>query len=286
MLNIRSNVFETNSSSSHSISINKDSSGIYETIEPDDNGIVVLNGGQFGWEYEACNDALTKANYLAVKAMHDLSIGKILGNKNIKMLKEAIIEHVGAKGVNLNLDVKDYSSYIDHQSVDVADHIFADKESVKKFIFDKGSYLFTGNDNNDAPPNFYDIANPGIKYNYEVSIDGIEVVEKTVTNPTEIEKINICNRLISYRDRRSDNDDISKYYTSGDESIYSMIYHNEFLDDGTVVNSYSKISKNIIILFKLHRFAYDNSNASPLLLRSVKKCLGKKELKVNIKKIK
>jgi hypothetical protein len=41
MENIRRGVFETNSSSSHSITIDTAYSGMFDTIEPDEEGVLV-----------------------------------------------------------------------------------------------------------------------------------------------------------------------------------------------------------------------------------------------------
>lgn len=44
MKNIRNGVFETNSSSSHSISILNNCNGMYDTICPNDDGNIILEG--------------------------------------------------------------------------------------------------------------------------------------------------------------------------------------------------------------------------------------------------
>jgi hypothetical protein len=47
-INIRHGVFETNSSSCHSISISEDSGGLLDVIYPNNDGIIELEGGEFG----------------------------------------------------------------------------------------------------------------------------------------------------------------------------------------------------------------------------------------------
>ena len=70
MKQIRQDTFETNSSSSHSITISNkghfdaNALPIVEYYKGAKN-CVVLTGGEFGWGYEEFDDALTKANYLA-----------------------------------------------------------------------------------------------------------------------------------------------------------------------------------------------------------------------------
>lgn len=142
MLNIRNNVFETNSSSSHSISISSESDGLYDTIDLDENANVVLNGGKFGWEEEEYHDALTKANYCAVDVFND--------PKKIQMLKDVIKKHTGARKVIINFTT-DYNSenysYIDHQSRGTSAEAFSSEKNLKRFLFRHNSVLHTGNDN-------------------------------------------------------------------------------------------------------------------------------------------
>ena len=139
MKNLRSSVFETNSSSTHSISIAPNVNGIYSTIEPKD-GVIVLTGGDFGWTPEDFYDSLTKANYCAIFSESDQNYRN--------MLIEVIKEHTGAKDVLFQFE--EYS-YIDHQSgYDEGGYChdaFKDAGTLKEFIFNPASYLHTDNDN-------------------------------------------------------------------------------------------------------------------------------------------
>lgn len=94
MNNIRKSIFETNSSSSHSITI-ANNSGILETITPDSNGNIFLKGRPFGWKWEKYNDPSTKAIYCYIDCW-DAAYKK-------DMLREVIIEHTGAKEIFLIL---------------------------------------------------------------------------------------------------------------------------------------------------------------------------------------
>ena len=64
---IRVGVWETNSSSSHSLSLGSSQSKdfVLDTIYPDEEGKIYINGGEFGWEWNKFNDSMTKANYAA-----------------------------------------------------------------------------------------------------------------------------------------------------------------------------------------------------------------------------
>ena len=126
MKNIRHNVFETNSSSTHSICISEYSDGILDTLGVDDDGVLHLEGGQFGWEIE---DYYEKRDML------------------VKVLKD----HTGAKEVSFDFSLDDYKhnnwSYIDHQSAGTSFEAFASEHTLKMFIFNPKSWLHTDNDN-------------------------------------------------------------------------------------------------------------------------------------------
>ncbi len=156
MKKIRKAVFETNSSSSHSLHIDSKTK-LYETIYPDDDGVITLEGGQYGWEWEKTNNTIEKANYMATYA---------LGSETqTDMLKELLLEHTGAKEVLITCsDDCDYDSdnysYIDHQSARCeggeGGNAFNSKEDLKNFIFNTNSWLFMGNDNGPVPLNYYE----------------------------------------------------------------------------------------------------------------------------------
>ena len=131
MKTIRHNVFETNSSSTHSISINADTQ-LFDSITHD--GTIVLGHGEYGWEFDTYYSALSKADYCALD----------MGGDPVKkeMLIRVIKNHTGAKDV-----IFDLTGYIDHQSAGTSDDAFKNDETLKAFIFGKGSYLETGNDN-------------------------------------------------------------------------------------------------------------------------------------------
>lgn len=145
MKKTRNCVFETNSSSTHSISINEISDEfILDTIIPDEEGNIYLKGGEFGWEWKKFNDALTKANYYLVDNFND--------EDKINNLKEIIKTQTGALDVIIFTDNEKYNSYIDHQSYNTTNNII----DLKDFVFNKANWLFTGNDNDCAPNKFYD----------------------------------------------------------------------------------------------------------------------------------
>jgi hypothetical protein len=123
---------------------------VLNTIAPDEDGTIVLTGGQFGWEFCTFDCAIVKANYAAIHAISENDSDKI------DMLIEVIKEHTGAKEVVLQIytnyeDAKEHIqwSYIDHQSLSVCHDAFESKNSLSDFIFNPNSYLYTGNDNDN-----------------------------------------------------------------------------------------------------------------------------------------
>ena len=131
----RIGVFETNSSSCHSLSLERGGT-LNQTMYPDDDGVIRVTGGEFGWEYDTYSSPYDKANYLAV-AWDDQP-------EKLKLLEQAIIEHTGAKTV----DLSNIQGYIDHQSYGITDEIQT-LDDVKSFLFNSGSYVETDNDNHE-----------------------------------------------------------------------------------------------------------------------------------------
>lgn len=172
---IRRSVFETNSSSTHSISFVPD--GVLKFPES-----VTLTFGEFGWEEETHYDVQTKLTYVMTALQYYVSTPKypscpdgmswtdwenseekkqynvdyekaILESIYILWLRE-LLNDVGVI-VHENLCGPDKYSrfgYIDHQSVDTLDGIWSDdevtfKNNMKNFIFNPNCYLRTDNDN-------------------------------------------------------------------------------------------------------------------------------------------
>jgi len=141
MINIRRNVFETNSSSSHSISISS-RDNLFSNLSQDEDGIITLNGGQFGWSGGDFFDAETKANYCAVDSYNN--------PEEREMLRRVIKEHTGCKDVVFNINFE-YDcgdvSYIDHQSHGTSQEAFESEATLKRFLFNPESYITIDNDN-------------------------------------------------------------------------------------------------------------------------------------------
>lgn len=137
MKQIRSKIFETNSSSTHSVII--DTKSDYINISKE---LIEVNTGEYGWEEETYYDFYDRANYALTYAANYGTV------EDIELMKKVIEEHTGAT-VRLHMDLDQYGSsgYIDHQSVDEAATIFASEQTIKDFLFRESSYFETDNDN-------------------------------------------------------------------------------------------------------------------------------------------
>ncbi len=135
-------VFETNSSSTHSISI-ASSGDLTDRLLVEDDGACQIYPGEFGWEEETFWDATSKASYC-------LTYCKQSGRVECEeMLKRVIMERTGASEV-LFMEYPDRYypwGHIDHQSHEVCEEAFQNEENLAAFIFNPKSYLRTDNDN-------------------------------------------------------------------------------------------------------------------------------------------
>ena len=128
---VRKGVFETNSSSTHSISLEQGNE--WDTIETDDDGIIRIYKKDFGWEWQTYDDARTKAEYCYTDDVDQ------------DLLQEVIQEFTGCEVEFYDDD--EYYRMIDHQSSGTVRNKLKTKEELTNFIFNKASLLFTGNDN-------------------------------------------------------------------------------------------------------------------------------------------
>jgi len=143
---IRTGVFETNSSSTHSITLGPQTQ-VLRGLTPDQFGYVKIHPIEFGWEYETYAEPASKLAYLWVYAK-DWS--KELADTHMAALKDMVFDHTGGELVMVE-DAADYYpyGYIDHQSVEEEQlhELFADREQLRRFAFGAESVLETGNDN-------------------------------------------------------------------------------------------------------------------------------------------
>lgn len=142
MKQIRNGVFETNSSSSHSVNISS-TGDIDVSLIPNRAGVLIIDSvTNFGWEQETYTDASTKAMYSYLQAQYSNDQNKI------DMVHQVIKDQTGAIEVVFLGDTK-LHAYIDHQSAyyESGFEPLESKESLRNFIFNTNSVLETDNDN-------------------------------------------------------------------------------------------------------------------------------------------
>lgn len=163
MKQIRRNVFETNSSSTHSVSVRcgKGLQTNWMTIGED--GYIHSNLGEFGWEIETYREQSEKLSYLLTMAYmknppnvcswsdgysEPDDIERFMETEDFKMISDAIAGYADCKGVMLDrID----DGYIDHQSHEDyrTTKEFLDEYGVDviEFVYGRGVCVHTDNDN-------------------------------------------------------------------------------------------------------------------------------------------
>lgn len=142
---IRRNLFETNSSSVHSIVITKEPlSNIPESL--------CITRKEFGWENRTYVNIENRVSYLYTG---------ILGcfkNEEQESYVNRLIEFLEKFGIEVEIDHDNDSDWygIDHvyELIDFIKDIFNDEDYLFNYLFSPTSYIMTGNDNED--PNPYD----------------------------------------------------------------------------------------------------------------------------------
>lgn len=148
---IRNSVFETNSSSTHSICISKKPAAIRDFIH--------FRIGEFGWE----NDCVDTTDYLytAILEQYDADellerLKEILDNHSIEYEFEEPHYDISSDGQYKWLN----DGYIDH-SDEARDFVLAvlnDEDLLMRCLFSADSCVYTGNDNQDCHPSGCNIA--------------------------------------------------------------------------------------------------------------------------------
>lgn len=167
---IRRNVFETNSSSMHSLTIKKGKTNSSNLYIGNDNK-VEIDFGEFGWEICNYSNQYSKLQYIltmcACTEGHScITPEEFYETDGFKSISNAIASHCNCDGIRIkdgclrtkhenyysNEDYLDFDGYIDHQSCEdyssVADFLEQNNiSSVEEFVFNDGIIVHTDNDN-------------------------------------------------------------------------------------------------------------------------------------------
>lgn len=143
---IRKNVFESNSSSTHSICIswkNIDRSKLPDHVE--------FTHDEFGWTFGVLKDMYSKASYL-YEALY-----ACYGKDSIEEKKNQIAEMLGYYGITCEFEGTTYdewgytNGYIDHGygTINFVETVLEDSDKLLRYLFGD-SIIVLGNDNDSA----------------------------------------------------------------------------------------------------------------------------------------
>lgn len=150
---VRKNIFETNSSSTHSIVIGNNGEDVYADLPKR----LEFHGGEFGWEHRLYTDTQMKADYLFTSLIytdtpHEYveSIKATLAKWGIEATFEEIVEKRYSNG-EVYYDFADRYCYVDHggRNQDLVRELCSDEAKLMNYLFSSGSYVETSNDNDD-----------------------------------------------------------------------------------------------------------------------------------------
>ena len=154
-IRIREGVFETNSSSSHDLTISRDGElNLTFSKETLRNGVFNASTGDYGWEWHRYYLPEGKINYLVTGLFARENIDE---DQDMEELKEsnpnfAMLCDVVEKQTGVKLTVRAYEdSHIDHESSYEWQGAFENEETLRNFLFSPNSFVQTGNDNDTAP---------------------------------------------------------------------------------------------------------------------------------------
>ena len=166
MIQIRQGVFETNSSSTHAISICE----FHSNIELPE--VVLFETNQdFGWEFEDYTDVYSKANYLWLAICYKYST---LGDEDeLIRAKATLTQYLERIGVRAEFEDRRYveydwlddkyidmRGYIDHPDdlYELVDAVLERPELLYGYLFNSESMVSTGNDNSERDVSYADNA--------------------------------------------------------------------------------------------------------------------------------
>ena len=162
MIQIRQGVFETNSSSTHAISICE----FHSNIELPE--VVLFETNQdFGWEFEDYTDVYSKANYLWLAICYKYNN---LGQEDeLIRAKSTLTQYLERIGVKAEFEDRRYvesewyddmyinmRGYIDHPEdlYELVDAVLESPELLYGYLFNSESMVSTGNDSDEREVNY------------------------------------------------------------------------------------------------------------------------------------
>ena len=164
MITIRKNIFETNSSSSHSLVISTKDRGWDYELPVDENGVLTIQFGEFGWGPAVLRDPMSKLSYWVTDhaprwvddnedATWDEIVNDLKHNKEFKEL-EKTIKRVCPQVKEVKYAQNDdfyKCGYVDHESVGTS-YV----KDILGFIFSNSQIIVIDNDNDDYFEDYFE----------------------------------------------------------------------------------------------------------------------------------
>lgn len=160
---IRKSVFESNSSSMHSLTVSVND--MWDTLKVDEfENKVITKFDEFGWEVESYIDAATKLSYIVTMLVEThcdvYSMEELEETEDFKLINDVVANYCNCDGIRIDsrleqeewngktYDWNDHDGYIDHQSVMGVKKLLEEYGcTMEEFIFNKGVVLHIDNDN-------------------------------------------------------------------------------------------------------------------------------------------
>jgi len=148
-MNIRRSVFETNSSSMHSVSIS-DVDHLVTYNEP-----IFGRFGEFGWGYEELTSVEDKLSYVLTSIQYyDSSDEYTIENSQFYIWLNEMVKDFTGFEIDLKINYGDFHpiGYVDHQSINILNEYWDGdeikfKENMKELIFNQKYKIIIDNDN-------------------------------------------------------------------------------------------------------------------------------------------
>lgn len=152
-INIRKSVFETNSSSMHSVAIIGSNHFNKSKLGSDKDNTVYIRPGEYGWGYELLKSPTEKLSYVITMIRYHDENHDIEDSIYFKWLSEMVLDYTGCKLKIHKLISKYYPyGYIDHRSTNTLNSFWSDQEeefksNMRDLIFNDKYFIIIDCDN-------------------------------------------------------------------------------------------------------------------------------------------
>lgn len=147
MIQVRNGVFETNSSSQHTIAISKH----MPNVEDCRGATINFTLGEYGWEFDTVVDTASYL-YTALTELYNDWPYYSMDEKFVRAISH-IVDVLEKYGVQATFQTftKDSDFYIDHsyELIEFLSDIMVDDDMLIRFLLNHTSCVHTGNDNRD-----------------------------------------------------------------------------------------------------------------------------------------